>query len=316
MWFRVFAIILVSIFVFGEAQEAPQWPAVNAESPEFLPEIELSLAPPAHPWPQVTSALGNLEEKREQFESVGMEKLHKSYDVVLSSAKKRIGEVIGRAMRIFDDAKVLRGFGFDQANRRKALAVGFFAQQPLKELAQLGEILTVKVNVPPVAPPDPILKVKIEQIERKRTGKEENMFDQAVEEMKGLTDLVLAELEGALQAQISKVFSQGGFVQEHPTHSLTNVTSFMDASLQRQLPKQVNVRSVASDTRYPTVASMVADMQQRRDISEYLEQQFFLEKELELLMAENTFILTGMTHAVERVLAQYSSLVNGIHALS
>ena len=44
---------------------------------DMTPNLEISLAPPIHPWPQVAAELGNLEESRESMENAMMNDFNK-----------------------------------------------------------------------------------------------------------------------------------------------------------------------------------------------------------------------------------------------
>merc|ERR1711924_457120 len=73
----------------------------------------------------------------------------------------------------------------------------------------------------------------------------------------------------------------------------------------RQSPAQTNVRVVPTDSSYPTVASMVQGMEQRRDAAESLVHKRILEKELDFLMACNSAIEEGLQGGVARIMAKY-----------
>merc|ERR1712183_56570 len=141
------------------------------------------------------------------------------------------------------------------------------------------EKLSVKVNVEAGPALDASIITKIEAIEQKRTAYEQAMFEQAIAEMTSLTDLVVSELEAKMRMSTPGV----------------SVASFLEASV--QVPKQANVQVVASDESYPSVASMVQDMQTRRDISETLVKAKILTLQMSLLKAENQLVKAAMLHA-------------------
>ena len=70
---------------------------------DMTPNLEISLAPPIHPWPQVAAELGNLEESRESMENAMMNDLQSKFNHAAAEARHRIGDVIGRAMSGFND---------------------------------------------------------------------------------------------------------------------------------------------------------------------------------------------------------------------
>ena len=75
-------------------------------SAEELPVVEISLVPPARPFPEVANVLSDMEQSREVLEAAQMESVRRAFVDALAGAKVEIGNVIGRAMRAFDDARV------------------------------------------------------------------------------------------------------------------------------------------------------------------------------------------------------------------
>ena len=73
-----------------------------------LARTDLNLqAPPLHPWPQVAAELGNLEESRERMENLNMDKLQTEFNKAAIDARQRIGDIIGRTMRVFNDPDIV-----------------------------------------------------------------------------------------------------------------------------------------------------------------------------------------------------------------
>merc|ERR1712166_1494978 len=116
-----------------------------------------------------------------------------------------------------------------------------------------------------------------------------------------LTKIVVAELEKQLQLQMEPWMVS--------SMSLLRAKARQVPGSPEGLPKQLNVRVGASDIPYPTIASLVQDMETRRDTSENLLRQRILELELKLLKAENVMIKDALNAAVGRVLAQYGAVV-------
>ena len=65
-------------------------------------------APPLHAWPQVAAEIGQLTESRERMENVNMDKLQQEFNKAEAEARRRIGNAIGRAMRVYDDPLLAR----------------------------------------------------------------------------------------------------------------------------------------------------------------------------------------------------------------
>ncbi len=80
-------------------------------------------------------------------------------------------------------------------------------------------------------------------------------------------------------------------------HSSAHSAAFL------QLPAQTNVR-VKADAAFPTIASLVQDMESRRDTAESLAAARILELELKLLQSENDMIKASLQAAVGRILGQ------------
>ena len=72
----------------------------------FSLELNTLCTPALHPWPQVAAELGNLEESREAMENANMARLQQEANKATLDARRRIGDTIGKAMRVFDDPKV------------------------------------------------------------------------------------------------------------------------------------------------------------------------------------------------------------------
>lgn len=275
-----------------------QWPAVRpAASQDVVPNLELSLAPPPHAWPQVAAELGALEEGREQMENANMNKLRAEFNDAAVRARRRIGDVIGSAMRAFDDAAATNAI--HTARRIDPRVATSFRQAPQSDGAPA---LSVKVSVMPPSPPDPALKASIDNMEYRRSDEERAGFEQAQAELKALTDFVVHELQVQIQGHSNSALSVVKPVRQ------SRSTSFLQAA-GGQLPAQTNVRVVPADVAYPTVASMVQDMESRRDIAEDLEKKRIMEWTLDFLAACNRAAEEGLNAAVGRILAQRKPLL-------
>merc|ERR1719313_3024066 len=85
---------------------AQTWPIPYEASPDTLPNIEVHLAPPVHPLPQVAAEIQVLDKMRERSEEEKMSQLEFAFNGALENAKLQIGEAVGAAMRVFDDPRV------------------------------------------------------------------------------------------------------------------------------------------------------------------------------------------------------------------
>merc|ERR1712118_210269 len=72
----------------------------------------------------------------------------------------------------------------------------------LQQTAQTAEEPSVMVKALAAAPPDPTIKAKIDSVEDQRAVLESGMLNTAIAELGGLTKIVVAELEKALQVEL------------------------------------------------------------------------------------------------------------------
>merc|ERR1719236_421224 len=96
-------LILAELMCGAQAQT---WPIPYEASPDTLPNIEVHLAPPVHPLPQVAAEIQVLDKMRERSEEEKMSQLEFAFNSALEGAKRQIGETVGVAMRVFDDPRV------------------------------------------------------------------------------------------------------------------------------------------------------------------------------------------------------------------
>jgi len=286
---RVFVVAFVS-FAFATGAAGQAWP-ITATTSDMLPNIEVSLAPPAQPYPQAQASIGGLDKSREAFEADQMGELRARANAALHDAKRRISESVARALRVFDGATFVNHVGFRSSaigRSRAATFLGFGG----------GDAFAFKINVQPATEPtDQSINDSFDAIERARHDLEQGFFHQASKEMSALTDTVLAELEAHIQANVNAAFQGRPSVREmrktSPVVFLETVGS----------PEQANVRVVPPSAAYPTVGALVQDMENRRDISERLEHAFILDLELDLLEAENAYAEEALKAGIGRVLA-------------
>merc|ERR1712032_494689 len=74
------------------------------------------------------------------------------------------------------------------------------------------------------------------------------------------------------------------------------------------LQQRTSVRVAATDEPFPSIVSLVQDMELGRDAKETNERKRILEMELKLLTAENNIMHKMLQHAVSNVLTDYTSL--------
>merc|ERR1712110_1237511 len=114
-------------------------------------------------------------------------------------------------------------------------------------------------------------------------------------DLSGALDFFLREFENELQMQISSLV---GISKSSLAHRPAALRGFLSA------PAQGNIRIVPSTAGYPTVGSMVTDMEERRDISENLMKLKSQNMELSLFKVGNSMAKRMLSEAVGHVAAQ------------
>jgi hypothetical protein len=301
-WTSSMRIILKSLFI-AQALVAVVTgiePAQLQETSETSPIIEVRLVPPANPLPEVSAEIQSLEKARDALEQEKTAKLDAAYNAALENAKSRISAAVGSALQLLD-ASPASGARHPSFLELRSKAVR----------ASAGQGPNVRVKVLSVPPPDASIKSKLDAMEAKRADVEAQMLDQAIQEMGELTDVVVNELKGSLQLQMSALLIPavaGAVPKTHPPTLLeTTERDVPGMPAPEGLPKQLNVRVGASDVPYPTVAGVAQDMETRRDTAEHLLRQKVLELELKLLEAENEFVKDALHRAVGSVLVRFGT---------
>lgn len=142
-----------------------------------LPVIQLKLAPPQNPYPEVRVEIGRLEKERENAETAMQNNLHAAYNAALADAKSKISKVV----------LAVRG-------HRSAVA---FLQRSEEDA------FVVKVSLINPAPADSSILKSIDKIEKKRSQQEGQLFQQAQAEMSALTTFVLNQVRGAFKPNVA-----------------------------------------------------------------------------------------------------------------
>lgn len=278
------------IFTFAFTGDAHLWPISNEKTADHLPIVQVRLSPPKNPLPQVSAELGLLEHSREHVEARLLEELQCAYNATLQRAKAKIDHLLDRTMHILGSSSSFRPAGH-------ALKTTSFLQEAhMGKGGTDGTEFALKVNLLMNPPTDPSVKGMLERIEDKRLYAEGHVFQQACQEMQGLTDIVLDELAAQLQLRSSVFVAHARSAALRPSIA-TPATAFLAVS------KRANVRVVASDEPYPTVSQLTQDMEMRRDAAEAVGRRRILELELKLLEVENGWIRDGLREAIQRISA-------------
>jgi len=275
-----------------------------ASGDESLPVVEVSLASPPNPLPELSEQIGTLEHARDVTESEGMGHAHQAYNEELRKAAIRIGGLADHVARIF------RSTSFFHAEVDNSDALSFVGVDRGSASAA-GEPSVVTVSLVRSAVPTASFNQQIEALDAALAAGERSLFETASAEFAGLTDVVLEEVVAAAQSLASSAAAR--VPQADRARRLGFLQASSDASRSvGPLPNQANVRAVAPDVPFPTVPSMVQDMESRRAVSSGLARAKLLELELSLLKRENTMVVAALRDAVGRIAGEApSSLSHG-----
>jgi len=209
------------------------------------PVVDLSLSPAAAALPDVVAQIAGLDAARADAEEEALGRLDAVYAAAASSAEERIQSLFAKPASPLDSSA---------SNRR---VVGSL-------LAARSVGTDFRVEVSPAPPVSNRIRKRIALVERIRSFDEQRLVDQAVGEFQMLVDMAVSELKGSLSRASSRGVS---FLKERAADG----------------PLAVDVRLLPPAGPFPTVAGLVADMEDRRDVAEDRLRQRILELELRLV---------------------------------
>jgi len=269
--------VVVNVAVARSRDVAP-----NVET-DSNPTVVLSLDPPPEPLQEVWHKIGDLENSRETSESAMMRRVNHEAQHALTSTKAKISSMVSRFMHAFDE-KALGAALAKQGVKPspQSSKVAFFETSATKN----SELSGVTVHVGRVAPLDsePITN-RITDVEGTRAKREEVLVEQAIEEIRSFPALVASELEELLQTQVF-----------HNFHKKTL------GFLQAQAEIKVNVEVVPSES-FPSVRSLLQEMQQRSSIAESLISWEIIAVKLKLLQSVNSAVKNAFEGAVSHIMS-------------
>lgn len=252
--------------------------AFRAAEEDDFPRLEVSLDPPAVPYPEVSGAIGDLDADRERNESANMNRLLQAYLMARDQARPRIVYTIARAMRAWTStglSEKTRTTGSLLASNAGHMGLGFLSSG-VRQSAD-GAEMAVRVGVAARQVPDPRITHELRAMETHRSQMETRMFGQAMSSFNSITDDVVTELE----AQLRLGLDNSGTPQR-------GAAAFL-ASSSLALPLQASVIVVPSSS-FPALSSLADAMEARRDVAENFEQAHMLELQVQLISDENRMI--------------------------
>lgn len=218
------------------------------------PILELRLAPPEQPQPQVSAELAVLDHARDKLEARLRRSLDSAYDTAIQDARLRI------------DALIKRSLGSSSLNMTQrsgflAVAERFFSPGGF----------SIEANLFPVPAPDPKTQARIDALEHKLSALEEQTLQQAIDDLPRITDAVLSALATELHEFLHSPSTRGH-------------VSFLE------MASVANVRLGSSKAAFPTIRTLVEEMEHRRHKAESAEFAHAMEIEARLLASELAYV--------------------------
>jgi hypothetical protein len=254
---NTFVISNILTVLLAEVVGSPQ--GLNHSALDQLPILSLKLVPAVKSLTEVNAEARKLEHQREKSELALAQMLQRAFETELADAKVEINGLVAKMARTHRFASFLQ-------TQQHGVAPGSLAG------------FTVKVSLVEPGRPDPSALAVMAKLERKRSALEESLFNQAREEMKALTAVVLKTLEANLAAP----------------HRL----GFLETRVSSGLSPEANVRIGSSESAFPRVADVVREMEFKRDRAETQVRKTILGKELELLKAETEMVREALAQKI------------------
>jgi len=257
---------------------------------DALPRVEISLDPPLQPWPQLSAEIGDVDAAREKMESSMMAHVSKAMQQALGRTEKSITAITESLMFSCEDPVLRRTLASGPKSLGKRGAnTGSLKRNPVSFLseqvaAQGDDTITVQVQKEVADSDMSVIRSKLQAMEKDRNVAESKFFQQAVSEIDELAGSFIVEFKDQVDKQVRSL--------------LMPLASSPASFLQRSHSQQANIQVVASDIPYPTLASMVTEMEQRRDTAENLARQKVAMIKLVFLQAANAAAKENLEKAV------------------
>ncbi|UKJ87894.2 tRNA delta (2)-isopentenylpyrophosphate transferase [Theileria orientalis] len=297
------------------------WETGFVKDSKSMPSIEIKLAPPENPLPQVENEVKLLESNRVELEEGMMSRLEQEYNNALMTSRERIKNLINDSLSVFDNkeliVELLSKYTHKSKNKNHVTTKYQSNNVSFLQMDEAYVPSSVRVMMSEVEPPDPAIKEKMEQIEQARNDEEIHAFYQEAQEFEQLTQVTLIELQKMLQLQLNPYLMETEKINQAYQESLHNnqqdhvnpvsfiQTQAMDLSQIRQL----NVKIGQSEVPYPTVDDFVMNMEKKRDVAEKSARNRILNMYLNLMKAQHEMIADELHVAVSRIISQYSGIV-------
>lgn len=222
-----------------------------------LPIVNVRLKPPVDALPQVAAEIALLEGTRKDREPANLQALDLAFQQAVERSRSTIAEVVSSV--------------FSGMPKRQATSLLEIRED--SEIAA-SESQSFNIEVHPPHEPDASIKVRLDQLEHKRSADEEHLFEQAIREFAVLDRIFTSEVRARLSAHAN-------IMETHRALDFLQTSKGMRRSWD-VLPG-FNVRLTTSPQVFPTIEGLALAMEGRRDASEEairnhvleLESQFF-----------------------------------------
>lgn len=272
------------------------WPVPYVLNEHTLPNLEISLALPAEPFPAEADAVRHQERLREEATGARMDRLRRQSRKVLLAARAQAAMIIGRAMR-----KNQFGPAADiEEHRSQSISFLEKRSEPLP-LASIA----MHIDVEPLNQPNRSWAAAIQALGRQNLVAIRNSYAEDVSHMQALSDGVLQELEVQLRKKLGMLHYNA---DKHENHTVK--PSLVPAGFAAKLGEG-NVHVVANPDGVAGVASIVRAMQTRSNIMEQLAAWKVLEIDSQLIQAERRMIKDMLEATIGRVLNSRTSITRG-----
>lgn len=240
------------------------------------PIIQMRLEPPLKSHPQVTAELHELETSRKTMESTFHARLIKTATAAFQAAKTRIDAIVSKHRH---DLSMTRVSGLVPSAQ-----MGFINSDAHHSTVGADDTIALRLHVFPLSFPPQKIQDQLDSIEGKLTMIEQRLLEQADEEMKHITDIVLSEASTRLNK-----------LKLHAERSSTHTRQ--SAFLETQgTSRMVDVRIAPATKAFPTIRSLAEAMEERLDASERQELDFILKTERDLFTAEVDYLVSSLQH--------------------
>jgi len=241
--------------------------------------VEISLAPPSHP--ALSADIGSLDAAREDAESVMVNQVRQAAQKALEAVQGKIDAITRNLVHSScEDPGLKAAFGRSLIGRPHRGSVKL--SQALAFLSQSSRLAKDEaiVDVGGLADEAQLPLGAIHDLEKHRSDAERKFFQKAIAEMGDLGTSIAADFQAEVDKQLRGLLTASrpvGFLQ------------------------QADVKVVASESPYPTIVSLVGDMERRRDVAETLAQRQLALSKLQLVQGASAAAKQSLETAVSSI---------------